>query len=239
MPYLNDLNNKICLITGGGQGLGEQICRVLAEAKAEVLVADLNEENAQRVAQEITTKGGKATGVYLNVADQASVESFFQKIKKLDILINNAGTDVTKAVNELSIEEWDKVLDVNLKGPFLMSKQALSLMKEQGSGQIVNICSTAAKRTWTEASAYHASKWGLLGFSHALHTEARKENIKVSAVIVGGMKTPFILDRFPEAEPNLQDPKNVAETVLFILTRPDETVIPEMMVLPLKETSWP
>lgn len=236
---MKDLLNKICVVTGGGQGLGEQICKVLAQAKAEVIVADIKEENARKVALEIAANGGKATGFYLNVADQALVESFFQKIKKLDILVNNAGTDVTKPIDELSIEEWDKVLNVNLRGPFLMSKQALALMKNQGSGQIVNICSTAAKRTWTQASAYHASKWGLLGFSHALHTEARKENIKVSAVIVGGMKTPFILDRFPQAEPNLQDPKNVAETVLFILTRPDETVIPEIMVLPLKETSWP
>ena len=105
---------------------------------------------------------------------------------------------------------------------------------------IVNIASTAAKRAWANASAYHASKWGLLGLSHALHAEGRPHRVKVTAVVAGGMRTPFLLDRFPELDPEvLQDPANVAETVRFVLTQPDETVIPEVMVLPLRETSWP
>jgi short-subunit dehydrogenase len=112
-------------------------------------------------------------------------------------------------------------------------------MKRTRSGHIINIASTAAKRAWPNASAYHASKWGLLGFSHALHSEARKDGIKVTAVVAGGMKTPFILDRFPEAESNLQDPIHVAETIKYILCQPEETVIPEVMVIPMKETSWP
>ena len=104
----------------------------------------------------------------------------------------------------------------------------------------MNIVSTAAKRKWANASAYHASKWGLLGFSHALHVEARPHRIKVTAVIAGGMRTAFLLDRFPDIDPGvLQDPGNVAETVKFVLTQPEETVIPEVMVIPMRETSWP
>jgi short-subunit dehydrogenase len=113
-------------------------------------------------------------------------------------------------------------------------------MRKQGRGQIVNIVSTAAKRVWANATAYHASKWGLLGLSHALHVEGRKHNIKVTAVVSGGMRTPFILDRFPDTDPGvLQDPRTVAETIRFVLTLPDESVIPEIMVLPMRETSWP
>jgi NADP-dependent 3-hydroxy acid dehydrogenase YdfG len=104
----------------------------------------------------------------------------------------------------------------------------------------VNITSTAAKRAWANGSAYHASKWGLLGFSHALHTEARPHNVKVTAVVSGGMRTPFLLERFPDLDlGTLQDPHNVAETIRFVLTQPDETVIPEVLVLPMRETSWP
>jgi short-subunit dehydrogenase len=104
----------------------------------------------------------------------------------------------------------------------------------------VNITSTAAKRAWENASAYHATKWGLLGLSHALHTEARREGIKVTAVIAGGMRTPFLFDRFPDLDPGLlQDPRNVAETIRFVLSLPDESVIPEITVLPMRETSWP
>lgn len=162
------------------------------------------------------------------------------RFARLDILINNAGIDVTVPVDELSIEEWDRIMGVNLRAPFLLSRLAFRHMKDRGRGQIVNIISTAAKRAWPNASAYHASKWGLLGLSHALHAEGRPHGIKVTAVVSGGMRTPFLLDRFPDIDPTtLQDPRNVAETVRFVLLQPDETVIPEVMVLPMRETSWP
>lgn len=239
-----DIKGQVALITGGGQGLGKAICQVLAEAGAIVIVGDIKTENAQRVAEELIKNGAKAKGVDLDVSQVDSTVKAIETIKaefgKIDILINNAGIDVTKSFAELSIEEFEKVMAVNLNGPFLMSKAVFPIMTEQGGGQIVNIVSTAAKRAWTEASAYHASKWGLLGFSHALHTEGRGVNIKVSAVVAGGMKTPFILERFPEVDQNtLQDPRNVAEAVLFVLTRPAESVIPEMMIIPRLETSWP
>ena len=107
-------------------------------------------------------------------------------------------------------------------------------------GHIVNVASTASKRAWPNASAYHATKWGLLGLSHALHAELRPRGIKVSAVVAGGMRTPFLLDRFPDIDPKvLQDPMNVARAIRFILTQPEEAVVPEMMVIPMRETSWP
>jgi NAD(P)-dependent dehydrogenase (short-subunit alcohol dehydrogenase family) len=156
------------------------------------------------------------------------------------VLINNAGTDVTLPLDELSIEQWDRVLRTNLRGPFLLAKAVLPTMKRRGAGHIVNIASTAALRTWPNASAYHASKWGLLGLSHALHAELRPHGIKVTAVIVGGMKTPFLLDRFPDIDVStLQDPTVVARAVCFVVRQPQETVIPEIMVLPMRETSWP
>ena len=104
----------------------------------------------------------------------------------------------------------------------------------------MNIVSTAARRAWPNAAAYHASKYGLLGLSHALHAELRAHGIKVTAILAGGMRTPFLLDRFPDIPPgNLQDPENVAEAVRFALTQPPGTVVAELMVLPMGETSWP
>ncbi len=125
-----------------------------------------------------------------------TVDNIMAEHGRIDVLINNAGTDTTLSIEDLSVADWDRVLDVNLRGPFLLSKGVYPLMKRQGKGHIVNITSTAAKRVWTEATAYHASKWGLLGFSHALHAEGRRDNIKVTAVVVGGDATPFIMDRF-------------------------------------------
>ncbi len=241
---MTELSGKIALVTGGAQGLGEAICRSLAAVGVVTLVADLHEDRAEQVAAEIQAEGGKAQALRLDVADEHQVEAVIDQVQqqfgRLDVLVNNAGIDVTVAIEELAIADWDRILAVNLRGPFVLSKAVLPLMKQQGGGHIVNIASTAAKRAWPNATAYHASKWGLLGFSHALHTEARSQKVKVTAVVAGGMQTPFILERFPDTPlEKLQDPKHVADTVRYVLSQPPETVIPEVMVIPLQESSWP
>jgi NAD(P)-dependent dehydrogenase (short-subunit alcohol dehydrogenase family) len=241
---MRNLEDMVVVVTGGGRGLGEAICRNLSGQGACVVVADVGWRYAQRVAEELREQGKKVEPVEIDVSDYAQVERVVHNINdkygRIDVLINNAGTDVTLPVEELSVADWDRVIAVNLRGPFLLSKTVFPIMKNQGHGYIVNVTSTAAKRAWANASAYHASKWGLLGFTHALHVEARPHNIKVSALVVGGMRTPFLLERFPDIDVNtLQDPANVAETVRFMLCQPSETVLPEVMVLPMKETSWP
>ena len=241
---MKELEGKVALVTGGGRGLGRAIGETLAGAGARVIVADVREELAREAAGGIRNLGGEAVPLTLNVSDREQVQAAIGKVlaeeRRLDVLINNAAVDVTVSIDELSVEDWDRVLSVNLRGPFLMSKQAFAVMGRNGGGHIVNIVSTASRRAWANASAYHASKWGLLGLSHALHVEGRAKNVKVTAVIAGGMRTPFLLDRFPDLDQStLQDPRNVAETVRFVVTRPAETVIPEIMVIPMKETSWP
>ncbi len=241
---METLKGKVALVTGGGGGLGQATCRTLAAAGATVISADLSRDQAEKVCASIRAEGGRALPFRLDVTAENQVEHALDQLVtehgSLDVLINNAGVDVTAPVEELSIADWDRILGVNLRGPFLMSRKVLGIMKRQGPGHIVNIVSTAARRAWANASAYHASKWGLLGFSHALHVEARPHRVKVTAVIAGGMRTPFLTERFPDLDPGLlQDPANVAETIRFVLTQPAETVIPEILVLPMRETSWP
>ena len=241
---MQELQGKVALVTGSGQGLGKAICQELAAAGALVIAGDVNQASNAQCVEEIAAAGGRADALHLDVGDENQVRDVISHLKDehghLDILINNAGVDKTVSIEELTVTEWDCILRVNLRGPFMMSKYVLPVMREQGGGHIVNIASTAAKRAWANAAAYHASKWGLLGFSHALHVEGRKNNIKVTAVLAGGMRTPFLLDRFPDLDVNLlQDPANVAKTVRFVLSQPAETVIPEVMVLPMRETSWP
>jgi NAD(P)-dependent dehydrogenase (short-subunit alcohol dehydrogenase family) len=241
---METLNGKVILVTGGGSGLGAALCETLAEAGATAIAADIRVEQAEQVAQRLRERGLDASALPLDITNDQQVGATIQKIVdqhgKIDALINNAGTDVTLSVEELSTADWDKVMSVNLRAPFVLSRAVLPLMKQQGSGHIVNIASTAAKRAWANASVYHASKWGLMGLSHSLHVEARPHGVKVTAVVAGGMKTPFLLDRFPDIDPGLlQDPKNVAETVRYVLMQPAETVIPEIMVIPMRESSWP
>lgn len=240
---MKKLEDMVVLVTGGGGGLGKATCQVLAGAGAKVIIGEIRALYAKTAAEEINKTGGKAEAIELDVGnwDDAKrlVDYVADKYGGLDALVNNAGIDITKPIEELTIEEWDEVIRVNLRGPFIMSKLAFEKMKDKG-GQIVNICSTAAKRAWANASAYHASKWGLLGLSRGLHVEGRKFGIKVTAVVAGGMKTPFLLDRFPDIDQSLlQDPVNVAETIKFVLSQPAETVVAEIMTLPVYESSWP
>ena len=235
------LQGKVALVTGGGRGLGAAICRMLAREGAYPVVADLRPELAQAVASEL---GEAAYPLTLDVAGEASVaaavEETVRRYGRIDVLVNNAGTDVTLPIDQLAVADFDRIMAVNLRGPFLMAKAVLPAMQRQGSGAIVNIVSTAAKRAWAEASAYHASKWGLLGLSHALHVEGRPHGVKVTAVVAGGMRTGFLYERFPDIDSEtLQPPENVAETVRFVLCQPLETVIPEVMAIPMRETSWP
>ncbi len=238
------LEGKVALVTGGAGGLGGEICKVLSQEGAAVVIADIRGDKAGKLAAELNEQGNKAQPMALDLCNEKQVEDAVAGILsaygRLDVLVNNAAVDKTVSVEELSVEDWDQIIATNLRGPFLLSKYALPVMKKQGSGHIVNIVSTASKRAWPNASGYHASKWGLLGLSHALHTEARPHGVKVSAVIAGGMRTPFLLDRFSDIDQStLQDPHNVAETIRFLLSQPPETVIPEIMVIPMRETSWP
>jgi NAD(P)-dependent dehydrogenase (short-subunit alcohol dehydrogenase family) len=241
---VSQLQDRVVLVTGCGQGLGAATCNVLAESGATIVAADIRCDAAQQTAARLQEAGTQALAVAVDVSQpedcQAAIATAIDRFGRIDVLVNNAGTDKTLPVEELTVEQFNQVLQVNLHGPFYLAKAVLPRMRQQGGGHIVNIVSTAARRAWANASAYHASKWGLLGLSHALHVEARPHGIKVTAVIAGGMRTPFLLDRFPDLDPAvLQDPRNVAETIRFVLTQPAETVIPEVLVLPMRETSWP
>lgn len=241
---MEDLNNKVIFVTGGARGLGKATVTELHNSGATVIAADVRADELDQLVEETAKDGRKIKPLVMDVCDEHQIEKAIQQIVDeyghLDVVVNNAGTDKTVPIDELSISDWDHVQAVNIRGPFFLSKLALEQMKKQGKGYIINIASTAAKRAWANAAAYHASKWGLLGFSYALHVEARPYNVKVTALVAGGMKTPFLLERFPDIDVDtLQDPKNVAQTIHFLITMPDETVIPELMVIPMTETSWP
>ena len=232
------LDGKVVFVTGGGRGLGAAICRACAQDGARVAVADLDLARAQALAAEV---GGCAIRVDVGDEDQCerALAETLERLGRLDALVNNAGVDYTLSLAELSVEQWDRVIRTNLRGPFLLAKFALPLLRK-AQGDIVNVASTAAKRGWPNASAYHASKWGLLGLSYALHAEFREHKVRITAVIAGGMRTPFLLDRFPDLDPSkLQDPRDVARAVRFALTQPRDSVVAEITVLPVQETSWP
>jgi NAD(P)-dependent dehydrogenase (short-subunit alcohol dehydrogenase family) len=237
-------DSPVVLVTGGAQGLGAAIVEAFAVGGMRVVVADVRGATARERAEAVDPSGENVASVELDVADCgsaiAAVDATIERFGRLDVLVNNAGIDLTKPFEEIDDAAFDHILDVNLRGPINMTRVALPALRESGRGMIFNIVSTAAKRAWPNASAYHASKWGLLGFSHAMHAELRPQGIRVTAVICGGMRTPFILERFPDTPlENLQDPANVARTLRCLVEADHDSVVPEISIMPLGETSWP
>lgn len=243
-----DLQGKVVVVTGAGSGLGEASAHLFARAGASVACLDINGDEAERISGELARKGARSLGCRVDVSSEDEVFDAVEEVDihfgRLDIVINSAAIDHTMSVNEMAVEQWDQVIAVNLRGPFLVAKAAFPIMQRQGYGHIVNIASTAAKRAWANAAAYHASKWGLIGFSRGLGVEGRPHGIRVTTVVPGGMRTHFF-DRFADQGipmPNvddLQDPTNVAEVILSAVSMPPQSVVQEILVTPLTETSWP
>src|SRR2546425_822920 len=246
----NILKGNVALVTGAGSGLGEATARAFAHAGCNVVCMDINGEAAERVRRDLAGQEQDIKCIALQ-CDVSNAEAVFKRVEaveahfgRLDIVVNCAAVDHTVSVNEMTVEQWDQVINVNLRGPFLLAKAALPLMRRQHSGHIINIASTAATRAWANAAAYHASKWGLVGFSRGLGVEGRADGIRVTTIIPGGMRTHFF-DRFagqgipmPD-EHNLQDPVNVAQVIVFAAQVPAEPALQEGIITPVTETSWP
>jgi NAD(P)-dependent dehydrogenase (short-subunit alcohol dehydrogenase family) len=244
VPPTPTLRGRVVLITGGSRGLGAAIAATLGAAGMRLVLADIAAQRVQDVAAELAARDVDVHALPLDLGDPEqctlAVDTVAHRYGRLDVLVNNAAIDVTAPLCDLTLADWQRIVATNLDAPFLLSKHAAALMTRQREGHIVNITSTAAKRAWPNASAYHATKWGLLGLSHALHAELRPQGVKVTAVVAGGMRTPFLTERFPDIDVGLlQDPMNVAQVVHFVLQQPPETCVAEVTVLPMRETSWP
>ncbi len=238
------LRHKVAVVTGGARGLGKEICKSLQEEGMRLVVIDRQEAPLRELVAERSTYSTPIYTGCIDIRDEQAVGRFlaaaFEEMGRFDVLINNAAIDATISIQEMTAEQWRAIIDTNLTAPFLLTKLLLPYFIQLEDSYVVNIASTAAKRAWPNAAAYHASKWGLLGLSHAMFSELRQYRVRVTAVVAGGMRTPFLLERYPEMDPqNLQDPRNVADTVRFILKLPLGSVIPEVIVLPVNETSWP
>ncbi|QIJ66016.1 SDR family oxidoreductase [Streptomyces sp. JB150] len=241
-----DLSGRRALVTGAARGLGASIARRLAAAGASVCLADVRREDGEKMCASLAVEGHDARFVELDVRDADAVAAVIQDLEQdgwpVDILVNNAAVDVSKPIEHLTAEEVTRVVTTNLLGPIYLCLALYRRMVSRGNGHIVNILSTASNRTWTEAGPYSASKTGLRAFTHTLFKEAQRDclGVGVTGVIAGGMETPFILERFPDADTSkLQHPDVVADAVLCALSVPPTSVMPEVVVVPRNEPSWP
>lgn len=196
---MNRLNNKVAIVTGGAQGLGAAQCELLAAEGAKVVLADLQMEAAEAVVARIRAAGGDAIAVRHDIADAASwdavVAQTLQHYQGFNVLVNNAGIDLRASIEDLSLEQWERVIRVNLTGTFLGVQRAVAHMKDHGGGSIVNLSSTTAKAPASITTAYSASKAAIsnLTKSTALHCAQSRNGIRVNSVLPGPIATPMVV----------------------------------------------
>ena len=194
-----NLKNKVALITGARRGMGRAHALVLAKYGAKVVVTDISQEECQQVVEEINKQDGHALALRLDVTQKDEVAQVFQeavqKFGRIDVLVNNAGIAEFQSFLAMSEEEWDRTLDINLKGQFLCAQAAAIQMKKQGSGAIVNIASVAMGQQgigFPNIAHYCASKGGIAALTEALAVELAPLNIRVNCIAPGLIDTPMI-----------------------------------------------
>jgi 3-oxoacyl-[acyl-carrier protein] reductase len=223
------LENQVAVVTGGGRGIGEAIARKLAGEGAAIAVCDVMLENAKQVADSLSQAGTKTLAYAVNVTDGAQVAGVCEKIVadfgRVDILVNNAGITRDNLLLRMSEQDWDLVLDVNLKGAFLFAKGLVPAMMKQRQGAIVNIASIVGVRGNAGQANYSASKAGMIGLTKTLAKEYAKRGVRANAVAPGFIQT-AMTDKLTDAQKKLQtdyiglgrlgQADDVANVVLFL-----------------------
>ena len=236
MPAKKARQNKVAVITGGGSGIGLALARTFAASGYSVIITGRDVKRLQAAAAEIPGDKGHVIAIQCDVRDPASVEKLFREIGKqhstVDVLINNAGVAHSLvAVDQLPVETWKEVIDTNLTGTFLVTRAALPLMRADGT--IVNNLSVAAVQPFAGMSAYNASKFGALGFTHALREDLRKRGIRVVALLPGATDTEIWSQFWPGApKEKMISAETVAQVVLHAVSAPANTAIEEIRIGP-------
>lgn len=214
-----ELAGKSAIVTGAARGIGKAIALLLAEKGANVAIVDVLEDEANKTAAELKAKGTNAIVYKADVSNSTEVKSMVTRVwrtfGKIDILINNAGVTQFGPLVQTSEKDWDRTIDVNLKGTYLCTKSVLPHMIERASGTIVNISSALGLRGMGNYTAYSASKFGVIGLTKSLAEEVAQYDIRTYAVCPGGVYTPMFMSVSPNADPKtLLKPEAVAEAVV-------------------------
>jgi NAD(P)-dependent dehydrogenase (short-subunit alcohol dehydrogenase family) len=238
---VSQLAGKVCLITGAGRGIGRGIARALAGEGATLLLAGRTAAHLEETAGEARTLSSQPAVVQAaDVADESQVEQLFARLIKefgrLDLLVNNAGAFDGGSLDQLSVEAWDKVINTNLRAPFLCTRAALRIMKPQRSGRIINVGSISAQRVRPGSGPYSASKHGLWGLTQVTALEGRDYGVTCCCLHPGNVMVERRVSsgKVEDDEP-MMTADDIAKVALLMATLPPHVELLEAIVLPHKQ----
>jgi len=219
-----NIQDKVALITGSGRGMGRAISLGLAKNGVKVALTGRNQRLLDKTAKEIEEAGGNAKTFLLDVTDDRQAESVSKEVYEewgsIDILVNNAGVIVyDKPVWETTLEEWNFIMDTNLKGTFLTCKAVLPYMMQKGAGYIINIGSSSGKEPDDEYGPYAASKWGVVGYTASLAKSLIGQGIIVNGINPTWVDTDMARAYIPEGDPDWVTQNEISDAVIYLLTK--------------------
>ncbi len=241
------LEGKVAAITGASSGIGEATALAFAEAGAAVALGARREDRLKELAEKIESKGGRAVALKADVADEASARAFVEgtrdQLGGLDILINNAGVMLLGPVEGAPLDEWRRMVDVNVLGLLYCTHTALPIMREGGGGHIVNVSSVAGRTANAGSAVYNFTKWGVVGFSEALRQEALHSKVRVTVIEPGFVDTelqghnenPVVVETIDKMQKQIGEiltAEDIAEAILYAVSAPPRVNINEVLIRP-------
>jgi NAD(P)-dependent dehydrogenase (short-subunit alcohol dehydrogenase family) len=243
---MQQLKDRVAIVTGASNGLGRAIAEVFAAEGAKVVLAARRKAVLDEVAAGIAAKGGIALAAPTDVSREDEVIALFKQAKdaygRVDIVVNNAGVPTSTPVEEMTLAYWQSVIDVNLTAVFLCSREAVKIMKAQGGGRIINMGSISARSTRPNSSAYTATKFAVDGFTRSLTQEGRAYGVVASIIHPGSTATGFTQGRPAGAGATPKDyvmaPEEVARVAVLMCTLPPEVNLFDATILPNHQPSF-
>ena len=237
------LASKVAIVTGASRGIGRAISVALAQEAATVVLAARSIRKLQETADKVTEAGGKAEIVVTELTEEESIKDLVKvtgdKFSRLDILVNNAGVTHSAGLEQTTIEDWERCMQINARAPFILCREALPLLKKSQAGYIINIASVVGVKGYPLQSAYTSSKHALRGMTISLAEELKGSNIRVHLLCPGGVDTELVQKVRPDIKKDeLMQPEEIAELVLYLVTHKGNAVIDELHIRRATSTPW-
>ncbi len=236
---MRTLEGKVALITGASKGIGKGIAEAFAAAGATLILTARSEELLQQMAESVHQAGSEVLTLPADVTDEPQVREVFrqtmERFGRLDLLVNNAGVFDGGPLDQLSLETWDKVMAVNLRGPFLCTREALRIMKPQGSGRIINIGSISAQRVRPHSAPYSVSKHGLWGLTQVAALEGREYGISCGCIHPGNTEVETLAEARRQSSEPVMTIADWVQTAVTMAALPPHVNLLEAIVLPVAQ----